>query len=72
MCRAAMTALPSPSRLPKRILVWHETQRVPARCYIEANATSLEEIETVPVVVIESNDWLNHNVRAGDLIFHHA
>lgn len=72
MCRASSTgATPSP-HLPKRILIWHENQRISARCYIADKVVSLEEIDTVPVIVIESNDWLNRNIKAGDLIYHHA
>ena len=72
MCRAPSTGVTPSPHLPKRILIWHETQRIPARCYIADKVVSPEEIDTVPIIVIESNEWLNQNVAAGDIIYHHA
>jgi len=54
----------------KRILVWERDKLEQAKQLAIERTTNKIDAEKVLIVIIKSNDWLNKNVKAGDIILH--
>lgn len=51
----------------QRVLIWDKAHEEEAKAYaIEMGGGAAD----IPVVLIKSHDWLNKNVRVGDVIVH--
>jgi len=54
-----------PTSLLQRILIWDFSHEEEAKIYASKKQ---EESTTVLIMLINSNEWLNKNIRAGDVI----
>jgi hypothetical protein len=56
--------------LKKKHLVWECDKLEQAKQLAIERTTNKIDAEKVLIVIIKSNDWLNKNVKAGDIILH--
>ena len=56
--------------LLKRVLIWDFKNWNRAREFAITRTQNKSEADNVLILVIKSNDWLNQNVKKGDVILH--
>ena len=56
--------------LLKRVLIWDIKNWDRAKEFAITRTQNKSEADNVLILVIKSNDWLNRNVKKGDVILH--